>query len=384
LDVLTRLRRGRELIDTLHQRARQTDRHAAQVAEDLRTLWPSSLLFVCCFDGDSGRRRSVLDREGRTPPDWDKAPEEELARVSVKRDSGTFQVKLSESLGLPELTVSILSHRGRRLGALALALPESVAPEIATVESILFEEYSRELSLALSLERQETEENALRQLQAEQMGLCGIGVVSGVISHELYNVLNNISLQVAVLTKQVHEPFHAGLAVIHEQATQAAEILRSLQQYRLHHQPRPYPVDLNRLLREEFEMASRPGDALKLELAVDLPPVLGTASELKILLYLLLSNANRLATGNSSIRTSHAAQRVHLRIAAQGRSLAPEYVQGLFEPLGQGQEPITRQELAGCQQIVRRLEGTVRAESLPQGGLAFIVELPEAGETVSS
>jgi C4-dicarboxylate-specific signal transduction histidine kinase len=41
---------------------------------------------------------------------------------------------------------------------------------------------------------------------------------------------------------------------------------------------------------------------------------------------------------------------------------------------------VPRLELAGCQQIVHRWQGILRAENFHAGGLAFVVELPTAAE----
>ena len=227
--------------------------------------------------------------------------------------------------------------------------------------------------------------SALRELQAEYKDLDKIAIVSGVINHELLNVLNNISLQVAVLQKQIPENFHPGLAVIHEQASAAGEILRSLQQYCRQHQSPLYPIDLNRLIRQQFEMESRK-DLVRLDLPADLPPVLGTASEMRILLQLLLSSAARLVPekGTLVIQTSQESGKIIFRLVAHGRSTALDLSAGLLLSLGKGEELVPRLELAGCQQIVRHWGGTLRAESLSLGGLAFVVELPEAGEKGAS
>jgi signal transduction histidine kinase len=316
-----------------------------------------------------------LDRDGHSRPDWDEALGEALSGPPATQAGSS---SISEALRLSGFAMSTVSHRGRRLGALAIALPESTAPEIATLELTLLGEFARQLALILTLERNDDEVRALRELQAEQRDLCDIGIISGGISHEFLNVLNNISLQVAVLQKQVPGTLHPGLAVIHEHGRQAGAILRSLQQYRQNHQASLYPLNLNRLIHEEFAKESQ---APRLELTADLPPVLGTASELTILLRLLLSNVGLLIPGGHLvIQTGNAPKEVILHVVAQGPGIATDILEGLFEPLGKGQEIVPRLELAGCQQIVRRWQGILRAENFHAGGLAFVVELPAAAE----
>ncbi len=388
-DILGRIRRGRELIDTLDKRVRRPNQRAAQVAEDLRTLWPYSLLFACWLERDGQHDRCVLDRDGNPRPDWDEMLGEELSGAPTNQ-AGTLRI--SEALGLPGFATSIVSHRGRRLGALAIALPESTAPEIATLELTLLGEFTQQLALILTLEQKDGEVHALRKLKAEQNDVCDIGIVSGAISHELFNVLNNISLQVAVLQKQVPETFHPGLAVIHEQGREAGAILRCLQQYRQTQLSPLYPLNLNRVIREacgadipvclaDRNVCPTESQAPRLELAADLPPVLGTALELTILLRLLLSNVGRLVPGGDLvIQAGNGPKKVILQVVAQEPGFATDRLQGLFEPLGKGQEIVPRLELAGCQQIVRRWQGTLRGENFQAGGLAFVIELPTAGE----
>jgi signal transduction histidine kinase len=224
----------------------------------------------------------------------------------------------------------------------------------------------------------EAQKPALAKLHAEQLDLCDIGVISGALSHELRNVINNVSLQVAVLKKKLPENFHAGLAVIDEQSADAAAILRELQQYRQHRQRQLYLLELNRLIGEEFGPDSQAGSFL-LELAGNLPLVLGTRMEMIVLLHLLVDNARQLVPGakNVLVQTSFVGERVRLQITAQGRSPRPDLWQELFEPPGR-EKTVAQLELAGCLQIVHRLEGTLRGEDLPAGGLIFIVELPKA------
>jgi signal transduction histidine kinase len=65
-----------------------------------------------------------------------------------------------------------------------------------------------------------------------------------------------------------------------------------------------------------------------------------------------------------------------LRVEDTGPHAAPDVLGRMFEPQTRGREGTDSLELAACNALARRQEGTVRAENLPGGGFAVVVEFP--------
>ncbi len=216
--------------------------------------------------------------------------------------------------------------------------------------------------------------------QPTQIWLQNLNDLIYVVAHEFNNVLNNILLQVAIVEQLSAGQSHRELEPIRRLSTQAASMVRQLQRLSQKHQPPLQPVDLSQLLGKLVQEAGilRP---VQLELAADLPPVLGTIADLKRLIELLLHNAPGIGTGSAALtlRTERRADRVRLSLQHEGSAIADELLPQLFEPFGTVPGSSEGWELAVCKAVVRRLQGSIHAENRPEGGVAFVVELRVAG-----
>jgi signal transduction histidine kinase len=204
-------------------------------------------------------------------------------------------------------------------------------------------------------------------------GLAILGELTSSVAHEFNNILNNIVLHLAVLEQKGLSPeLRQETSQVKQSSRQAADLVRRLQQHCQQQQPPSGPVDLNPLLREVAEGHAR------LELAPDLPPVLGHAGALKRLAGLLLANARAVSKGEIRIKTEPCDHGVALHVEDQGPAVAAPLLGQQFHPFVVCRPGDDGVRLAVCRNLVRRLSGTIRAENRPEGGVTYVVELRSA------
>jgi len=235
----------------------------------------------------------------------------------------------------------------------------------------------------------EQELSRLREalFQSEHMSI--LGELAASIAHEMGNTLRAISTRAAVL---VQDPSvmaaHADLMIgLQESAEAALESVRKLHDLARSGRLQPGPVDLTDVLQRAVEVLSLrhpPGaPAVSVHLDVpELPPVLGTTSELSHLFVTLLFNARDAMPngGKIEMRAERVADRVRVSVGDQGSGIAPEIMAQLFQPF------FTTKGHAGtglglwlAQSTMRRLGGSIAAHNRKAGGAEFVVEFPLAG-----
>ncbi|HXG11512.1 MAG TPA: sensor histidine kinase, partial [Gemmataceae bacterium] len=454
-------------------RAASLPQRAARLADALRLLWPEASLYACLLGDGSSSHAAVLDQAGGPHAEWSEvfrgvssrpAPAELEGLIEALRARGITLV--AEEVGVGE------SHQG----LLALGISADVPDDLATCARALLAVCAGQAALALELEAQRAERQALQDQVAGLRWLAAVGELAGPMAHEFNNFLNVLLLHLAVLEHELPENLRSELAQIRKQGKEAAALIGRWQQYRRRPQPESRPVDLNRVVREvvrslaeetslsyaglrpliiapsppplspasgergeglaplspakeergeelallspakeergeelallspakeergeELAPLSPPGGrgvrgegaadsgvpagvVVRLELAADLPPVLGGTGDLDRLCAFLVGNAAAVTPdgGEVLVRTARAADQVLLRIEDSGPDVAPGLLGQVFEVSAAGRVGANGLELAACRSIVRRLQGGIRAESRAGGGVAVIVELPAA------
>lgn len=262
-----------------------------------------------------------------------------------------------------------------------------------------------EAALRLRLENAERDLLAAREELAEQTWLGDIGALAGPVAHGFNNFLNVLLLHIAVLERKVPEGLRADLAELRRQGAGTAALVKRLQQGRRQPPLALRPLDLNPLVSSAIE-ALFPNTAaphvrtprgrsevavgncsrtvyqhvpVQMQLAPQLPPVQGSPMDLKRLVTFLARNAAAaafLAGGAIAVRTQAADGRVILAIDDSGAAADLENPVGIFELEAKGRAVRNPLELAACKAIVGRLNGHIRAENRPGGGMSFVVELP--------
>jgi signal transduction histidine kinase len=250
-------------------------------------------------------------------------------------------------------------------------------------------------------------EARLKRLQDEleiEHRLATLGELARPIGHEVNDFLNTLVLQLAVMTMDLPQEFHAGLAEVRRQAQATAALIQQFQRYS--QEPAPaLPADVGQVMREALEtLGAQPGDAgacrlairpglanesvvgVALQMAPELPHVALSPPVLRRLLVLLLRNAAAVTPppGLVTIRAEAAGQTIVVRIEDGGPALTEEQVGDPFDPGQPGREGTNVLELAACASITRRARGTLSAENLAPRGVAIVLELAVAGEAGKS
>lgn len=200
--------------------------------------------------------------------------------------------------------------------------------------------------------------------------LAVLGELTGSVAHEFNNILNNIMLHLAVLEQKGLSPeLRAETTLVKQAGRQAAGLIRQLQQYCQEKQPAAGPVDLAAVLRESVE------GPIPLEIAADLPPVLGNAADLKRLVGLLLAHAQAVAPGSIRVRASRCNFGVCLEVEDGGPAIAADMLARQFHPFVITRPGDDGVRLAVSKHLMKRLQGLIRGENREAGGVVVTVEL---------
>jgi signal transduction histidine kinase len=240
---------------------------------------------------------------------------------------------------------------------------------------------------------------------AAENALADLGELAGPLTHEVNNLLNNLTLHLALQKDAAPDELGADLQTIRKQITDVAGVVMRFQRRRNRDRAEPTLVDVNLALREaaddlqawssgghtalrihvllKGEPAKLPDDVVgvALEPQDDLPAVLGYPGDVRRLCRFLLANAVRaMSPGGppARARTAREGNAIRLEVEDEGPEVALVDLAGIFNPGHERREGMCCLELAACRSIVRRLRGNLQAQPRPGGGLMMIAVLPAA------
>lgn len=401
IEVFTRLRQAREVIDALLLRAADGGGRAALLAEMAQFLWPGAALAACVLRGEEDAAATALDGAGAPRPEWAALIRDELTwRWAAHRDAAP-RTPLAEALGLSRYRIVLenVHFRERVYGALLLAVPNDDPADGEAVRAMLAA-CAQHLALSLAVEALEREREALADEATSNARMAEIAEASIPVAHEFNNFLNALLLHTAVLKYQLPEAMHQGLADLRQQAMSVAGLIQQFQHYRRRQPSAHAAVDLNVAIRAAVEALAARGEAapssgdtslaavvapggaagirvpVRLELAAEAVAP-GPWVDLKRLCTFLIRNAAGAAAaagGEITIRTTFEGGRLTLRVEDGGAAAPPERLPHLFEPGAPGREGTNPLELAACKTLARRLQAALRVENGVEGGAAFVAE----------
>ncbi|HLJ92162.1 MAG TPA: HAMP domain-containing sensor histidine kinase [Gemmataceae bacterium] len=399
-----------EKIDDILRHADGLPLRASQIAELLHVLWPSSPVYGCLLEAAGESHLCVLDQSGKLRVEWAERLRSSMQEAGkhVPEDPASLD-KLPQALKLPgrALATVAITFRAQNRGALAIAVPKNVSAETFALLRVLLRSAADHLAAYLVAEANERQLEVLKKEGEVQNWLANTGEMAGPLAHEVNNFLNIVLLHVALIEAELPQKLRSELTELRRQAASITATVKQFQQIRRRQHPVPEPVDINQQVgdavrsltdssepnqplviklppssRIETTGLGRPAAVpLHLVLAPDLPPILGSAADLKRLCTFLLTNAAHAAGplgGSVTIRTAASGSNVVLCVEDDGPSVPPELLPQLFEPSTMGRANTSTLELAACEALVRRLHGKIRCENRATQGLAVIVELPKA------
>ena len=240
-----------------------------------------------------------------------------------------------------------------------------------------------------------TQEEALARQKLESLG-----VLAGGIAHDFNNLLGGILAEAELVKAELP----GGTSVIEEieriekVAIRGAEIVRELMIYAGHDQKRLVePLDLSELVEDMLELLKvsiSKHAVLKTDLAQNLPPVWGNASQIRQVVMNLLINASEAIgekEGMIHVTTEHLnggkalapnsatdlpeGDYVRLAISDTGCGITEEAKAKIFDPFFTTKFAGRGLGLAVVQGIIRAHGGAINLESTPGKGTAFQVLL---------
>jgi signal transduction histidine kinase len=187
------------------------------------------------------------------------------------------------------------------------------------------------------------------------------------------------------------EKDRAFISVIVTQIEQISRFIRQLLTLARRSEPQLRTVRLNEVVRRVWEIIGDRGNTgsveVTLELADDVPPILGDPDQLQQVLLNLSVNAVQAVgtSGRVTLSTQFqpngslgTADMVEVVVADTGPGIPPQDLPHIFEPFftTKGMIGGTGLGLAICREIILTHHGDIRVESKPGQGTRFIVVLP--------
>jgi len=238
--------------------------------------------------------------------------------------------------------------------------------------------------------------NHLRQMRdelARVARLTAMGELTVSIAHEvnqpLAAIVTNGQACLRWLNREVPnlEEIRTGIGQMVRDGLRGSEVVVRIRAMVRKAPPIHRQLDLNAVVVEISKMVpmAAGGPSLQLDLAPDLPEVIGDRVQLQQVLLNLMNNGIEAMSGVANrekrlqVRTSAAeAGQVLVAVVDSGIGVAPERMAGLFEPFHTTKANGLGMGLSICRSIIESHSGKLWAEINPTGGMTFRFTLPTA------
>jgi len=300
----------------------------------------------------------------------------------IGRDLGA--ALLGESPALVDLLAA--ARRGDR--AQPLVLRSAPLGRTLRVNAARIPSPEQEASVVVLVEDVTDQQHMEAQLiQSEKLAAVG-QLVSGV-AHELNNPLTSIAglSEFLLEQKELASKDRGHLRVIHEQAERAGRIVRNLLTFARKGPAEQGRVNLNDVIQRTVLLMAH--DLKLKDITVEkvlptIPEILGDRHALQQAVLNLLNNAAQAVAENKPGRrrlicvNTWFDQRVRMRVSDSGPGIPDDVVPQLFTPFFTTKEPGqgTGLGLSITYSIVEAHGGRISVERPPDGGAAFLVDLP--------
>jgi signal transduction histidine kinase len=284
---------------------------------------------------------------------------------------------------LEPLNATVAAAQGISRGELDVQLPSSRVREVAELNTA-FERMSSDLRETLA---------QLAEMEDERR------MFVGAIAHDLRTPLFSLRGYLEGLERGVadtEEKRARYLLVAQQKASELEHLIAQLFDFTrmelLDQSPQLEPLDLGGLLGGVAQGTLPLREANRIALTVDMPAtpvtVMGEEALLRRVFENLLDNALRHTPEGGSITIScrWLGDAVRIVVADTGPGIPPDDLPRLFDPLFRGERSRNRRTggaglgLAIARRIVRAHGGEITAGNQPEGGAAFTITLPAAGE----
>ncbi len=393
----------RELIEVVHR--------------ELGRLIDTTNFYVALYDEETGLYSF--------PYHVDKYDSDEIAPVPLKQSLTDYVRRMGEPVMVDPEEHDELIREGEvvLIGAQSkiwLGVPLKTAGKIIGVvvvqnydDAPLYTAEDRELlafvaeNIAVTIERRKSEEER-RTLEAQiqqAQKLESLGVLAGGIAHDFNNLLTGIlgNADLALMDLPADAAATGNLREIKTTAERAADLSRQMLAYSGRGSFIIEPIDLNDLVTEMvhlLDVSISKKAVLKLELAPDVPVMVGDATQIRQVLMNLITNASdavgdedgliSISTGwlecdRASLAGAYLDDQldegayIYLEIADTGCGMDEETRRRIFDPFYTTKFTGRGLGLASVLGIIRGHKGAIQVDSKPTKGTRFRVLFP-AGE----
>ena len=214
------------------------------------------------------------------------------------------------------------------------------------------------------------------------------GEVARRLAHEIKNPLTPIQLSAERLQFKLADKLANGDADMLARGTQTIinqvqamkRMVDDFRDYARLPAPEVAPLDLNELIREVLGLYESSSATIETELADDLGPILGDATQLRQIIHNLLRNAEDALEGRDGsrivIRTTQGSRHARLSIADNGQGFPVELLPRIFEPYVTTKARGTGLGLPIVKKIVDEHQGSIEISNAPEGGARIDIRLP--------
>jgi two-component system NtrC family sensor kinase len=285
-----------------------------------------------------------------------------------------------------------INSRSRILGTLSLGRQTDVPfdePEIALLEAT-----ADQVGIALDNARlysesvRQLEELRLKQAQlvhAEK--LSAVGELASGVAHEINNPLTTILGQAQLLMDRTDITPHVRerIKILADEASRAARIVQNLLLFARHYPPERRPCSLAEQAQRVLELKAYQLEQDKIRVVTEFsecPPVWADENQIQQVLLNLVQNAHHAMIGRAegvlTIRIHPVDGHAVIDVLDTGPGLSSDVLPRLFDPFFTTKPPGEGSGLglSVSYGIVSEHQGRLHAENRPDGGAAFIVELP--------
>ena len=253
-------------------------------------------------------------------------------------------------------------------------------------------------SLVNRIEKAEQQRMSLTDKVREVEKMALIGRMAASVAHEINNPLQVIGAQAGWVEELLeegparqaanHKEELEAIGKIRHQVKRAAAITRRLLGFSRRQEGPSQVTDLNQTVEETILLLEKDAKSLRINIRrdyqADLPQVISDASQLQQVFLNLLNNAVDAVErdGVITVATRMEGERIAVTFADSGPGIAPDRLEKIFDPFfttkakGKG----TGLGLAVSRDIMRRLNGDLRAENLPGGGGLFTATLEQPSQ----